>query len=48
MHTTMSNAQTIEVITGVERRRRWSVAQKIHMVEESNSPGMSVSYVARK
>jgi len=48
MHTTMSNSQPIEVITGVERRRRWSVDQKIRMVEESNAPGMSVSYVARK
>jgi len=44
----MSNAQRIEVITGVERRRRWSVEEKIQLVEESNRPGMSVSYVARK
>ena len=48
MITTMSNAQRIEVITGVERRRRWSVEEKIRLVEESNRPGMSVSYVARK
>jgi len=48
MNTTMSNAQRIEVITGVERRRRWPVAEKIRLVEESNRPGMSVSYVARK
>jgi transposase len=48
MNTTVSNAQRIEVITGVERRRRWPVAEKIRLVEESNRPGMSVSYVARK
>jgi transposase len=38
----------IEVITSVQRRRRWSVAEKLEMVEESELPGMSVSYVARK
>ncbi len=48
MITTISNAQRIEGITGVERRRRWSVEEKIRLVEESNRPGMSVSYVARK
>ena len=47
MNTTMSNAQRIEVIAGVERRRRWPVAEKIEMVEESNRLGMPVSYVAR-
>ena len=48
MNTTMSNAQRIEVITGVERRRRWSVEEKMRLVEESSRSGMSVSYVARK
>ena len=38
----------IEVITSVQRRRRWSVAEKIEIVEETDQPGMSVSYVARK
>ena len=47
MITTMSNSPRIEVI-GVERRRRWSVEEKIRLVEESSLPGMSVSYVARK
>ena len=40
--------ERIEVITSVQRRRRWSVAEKVRMVEESELPGMSVSYVARK
>lgn len=38
----------VEVVTSVQRRRRWSVAEKLEMVEECDLPGMSVSYVARK
>lgn len=39
---------TVEVITSVQRRRRWTVEEKLQIVEESELPGMSVSYVARK
>lgn len=39
--------QTVEVVNQVQRRR-WSVAEKMRMVEESYLPGMSVSYVARQ
>jgi transposase len=38
----------IEVVTAVQRRRRFSTAQKIRLVEESMPPGMSVSLVARQ
>jgi transposase len=41
-------ARRVEVITSVQRRRRWSVAEKIRLVEETLEPGMSVSFVARK
>lgn len=37
----------IEVITSVERRRRWAPAEKKRIVEETYEPGYSVSYVAR-
>jgi transposase len=48
MRMTMTQTQPrIEVITGVQRRRRWSVEEKVRLVEESSRPGMSVSYVAR-
>ncbi len=40
--------ETIEVVTSTQRRRRYSVMEKVRMVEESNQPGMTVSYVARK
>ena len=39
--------QRIEITTGIERRRRYSVEQKLRLVEESNRPGMSISAVAR-
>jgi transposase len=38
----------VEVITSVQRRRRWSVAEKVRLVEEAMQPGMSVSSVARR
>jgi len=37
---------TVEVVTEIQRRR-WSIDEKLRMVEESNLPGMTVSYVAR-
>jgi hypothetical protein len=33
--------QRVEVITSVQRRRRWSVAEKIRLVEETLQPGLS-------
>jgi transposase-like protein len=38
----------VEVIISVQRRWRWSVAEKIRLVEDTLQPGMSVSFVARK
>jgi len=38
----------IEVITTVQRRRRWTTEEKIQMVRKSMEPGMSVSLVARE
>ena len=43
-----SKAEKVEVITSVERRRRWAPAEKRSIVEETYQPGMTVSYVARK
>src|SRR5215813_13885222 len=53
MITTMPSDQNgppprVEVITSVQRRRRWPTAEKIRLVEETMQPGMSVSYVARR
>jgi transposase len=38
----------IEVITSVQRRRRWSAAEKLRLIEEAMQPGSSVSIVARQ
>lgn len=38
----------IEVVTAVQRRRRFSTAEKVRLVEETMQPGMSVSLVARQ
>jgi transposase len=40
--------ERVEVITSVERRRRWSAAEKQQLVSASLEPGASVSAVARE
>lgn len=45
---TSPNPAPIEVITSVQRRRRWTPSEKRALVEETYQPGMSVSYIARK
>ena len=42
-----NDAQRVEIITGHERRRRYSAEQKLALVEETMQPGMTVSAVAR-
>ena len=54
MDMTMRNDETgrpgsssrIDVITSVQRRRRWTTSQKVAIVEETMRPGNSVSSVA--
>lgn len=40
--------QRVEVITGKERRRRWSEEEKARLVAESWEPGAVVAHVARR
>jgi Transposase len=45
----MSNpADRVEIITSVQRRRRWTASEKVRIVEETFEPGMTVSLVARR
>ena len=44
----MTNGRRIEVITSVERRRRWSTSEKHQLVAATLEPGASVSAVARE
>lgn len=38
----------VEVFAGVQRRRRYSLDQKLTVLAEASQPGMSISYVARR
>lgn len=38
----------VEVVTSVQRRRRFTPEQKRAIVEEAEAPGMSISLVSRK
>ena len=50
MDMTMSSAKPtrVEVVTSVQRRRRWTPEQKLEIVKQTNEPGSSVSMVARQ
>src|SRR5262245_61199536 len=48
IHRSSHVSKAIEVITSVERRRRWSAAEKERLVSASLEPGASVSAVARE
>lgn len=39
---------TVEIITGVERRRRWRVEEKLRIVAEVEQPGACFAEVARR
>lgn len=38
----------MEILTGVERRRRWSEDDKIRILREASEPGSSIADVARR
>lgn len=41
-------ADRVEIITSVQRPRRWTASEKVRIVEETFEPGMTVSLVARR
>jgi len=41
-------SQRVEIITSVQRRRRWGAAEKERLVAASLEPGASVSRIARE
>jgi transposase len=43
-----STYDRVEVITSVQRRRRWTTEEKLRIVEETHLPGNTVSLVARR
>ena len=40
--------ERVEVITSVQRRRRWTTEEKVRIVDETYLPGNSVSIIARR
>lgn len=38
----------MEIITGVERRRRWSVEEKLRIVAETERPDAGIAEIARR
>jgi transposase len=38
----------VEIITGRERRRRWSTAEKLRLVAETHEPGTTIGAVAAR
>jgi transposase len=46
---TMTNTiPPIDILSGPERRRRWTAAEKVAIVNETYEPGVTVSLVARR
>src|ERR1700689_3568930 len=43
-----TNADRVEVLTGIQPRRRYTAEQKMAFVREAMQPGMTISYVARR
>ena len=43
-----SSVDRIEVFSAIQRRRRYSVDQKLQVLQEAAQPGMTISYVARR
>ena len=38
----------MEIITGVERRRRWILEEKLRIVAETEQPGFGIAEIARR
>jgi transposase len=43
-----NGAERGEVLGPIQRRRRYSVEQKLRVLEEAAEPGMTISFVARR
>lgn len=46
--TNTSVPDRVGIITSVQRRRRWTAAEKMRLVDETFAPGTRVSLVARQ
>jgi transposase len=44
----MPSVDRVEVLASIQRRRRYSLDEKLTVLAEAAQPGMSISYVARR
>lgn len=44
----LPRAERVEVITSIQRRRRWTTEEKMRIVDETYLPGNTVSIIARR
>jgi transposase len=44
----MPSVDRVEVLASIQRRRRYSLDQKLAVLAEAAQPGMSISYIARR
>jgi transposase len=44
----MPSVDRVEVLASIQRRRRYSLDEKLAVLAEAAQPGMSISYVARR
>ena len=44
----MPNVDRVEVLASIQRRRRYSLDQRLAVLSEAAQPGMSISYAARR
>jgi len=43
-----SGGDRVEILSSIQRRRRYTLDQKMAVLAEAGQPGMSISFVARK
>ena len=43
-----STMDRVEIFAGIQRRRRYTVEQKLAVLAEASQPGMTISYVGRR
>ena len=44
----MPSVDRVEVLASIQRRRRYSLDEKLAVLAEAAQPGMSISYIARR
>ncbi len=46
--TNTSSSEPVQIMNEIQRRRRWTLVQKLQVAQEASAPGVTVTFVARK